>query len=71
LLEKGVTLVTNVRKNMKAKAMSLWDRAMLSRRFIIETIKKYIPSRALQTPQRAWIYAQYDSGTRRLSIKRQ
>jgi hypothetical protein len=38
LLEKGVTLVTNVRKNMKAKAISLWDRAMLSRRFIIETI---------------------------------
>ena len=38
LLEKGVKLVTNVRKNMKAKAMSLWDRAMLSRRFIIETI---------------------------------
>ncbi len=43
LLEKGVTLVTNVRKNMKAKAMSLWDRAMLSRRFIIETIKKIYP----------------------------
>ena len=38
LLEKGLTLVTNVRNNMKAKAMSLWDRAMLSRRFIIETI---------------------------------
>ena len=38
LLEKGVKLVTNVRKNMKAKAISLWDRAMLSRRFIIETI---------------------------------
>ncbi|MEP8782037.1 IS982 family transposase, partial [Enterobacter ludwigii] len=38
LLEKGITLVTNVRKNMKAKAISLWDRAMLSRRFIIETI---------------------------------
>lgn len=31
LLEKGITLVTNVRKNMKAKAISLWDRAMLSR----------------------------------------
>ncbi|MGL5336529.1 MAG: transposase, partial [Enterovibrio sp.] len=29
---------TNVRKNMKAKAISLWDKAMLSRRFIIETI---------------------------------
>ena len=38
LLEKGVKLVTNVRKNMKAKAMSLQDRAMLSRLFIIETI---------------------------------
>ena len=30
--------MTNVRKNMKAKAMSLWDRVMLSRCFIIETI---------------------------------
>lgn len=38
LFDKGVELMTNVRKNMKAKAMSLWDRAMLSRRFIIETI---------------------------------
>ena len=38
LKEKGVDLITNVRSNMKAKALSLWDRAMLSRRFIIETI---------------------------------
>ena len=38
LLEKGVTLVPNVRKNMKVKVLSIWDRAMLSRRFIIETI---------------------------------
>jgi alpha-D-ribose 1-methylphosphonate 5-triphosphate synthase subunit PhnI len=38
LFDKGVTLITTVRKNMKAKAMSLWDRAMLSKRFIIETI---------------------------------
>jgi hypothetical protein len=38
LFEKGVELITTVRKNMKAKAMSLWDRAMLSKRFIIETI---------------------------------
>jgi hypothetical protein len=38
LFEKGVTLVTTVHKNMKAKAISLWDRAMLSRRYIIETI---------------------------------
>jgi hypothetical protein len=38
LFEDDVTLITTVRKNMKAKAMSLWDRAMLSKRFIIETI---------------------------------
>ncbi len=38
LFEKGVTLITTVRKNMKSKAMSLWDRAILTRRFIIETI---------------------------------
>ena len=38
LFDKGVELVTNVRKNMKAKLHSIWDRAMLSRRFIIETI---------------------------------
>lgn len=38
LKEKGVDLITTVRSNMKAKAMSLWDRAMLARRFIIETI---------------------------------
>lgn len=38
LFDRGVTLITTVRKNMKAKAISLWDRAMLSKRFIIETI---------------------------------
>lgn len=38
LFDKGVKLITTVRKNMRAKAMSLWDRAMLSKGFIIETI---------------------------------
>lgn len=38
LAENGVTLITTVRKNMKAKAIALWDRIMLSKRFIIETI---------------------------------
>jgi IS5 family transposase len=38
LFEKSVRLITTVRRNMKAKTMSLWDRAMLARRFIIETI---------------------------------
>ena len=38
LFDQGVEFITNVRKNMKARVYSLWDRAMLSRRFIIETI---------------------------------
>jgi len=38
VLEYVVTLITNVRKNMKAKAISAFDKAMLARRFIIETI---------------------------------
>lgn len=38
LLEKGVELITTVRKNMKKKFLSLWDRAILKKRFIIETV---------------------------------
>jgi hypothetical protein len=36
--ESDIDLVTTVRKNMKAKAISIFDRAMLSKRYIIETI---------------------------------
>jgi hypothetical protein len=38
LLDKGVELITKIRKNMKKKFISLWDRAMLKKRFIIETV---------------------------------
>mgnify|MGYP000856709512 FL=1 len=38
LAQEGVTLITGQRKNMKAKELSFFDRAMLSKRFIIETI---------------------------------
>lgn len=38
LWEKGVELITTVRKNMKKKFISLWDRAILKKRFIIETV---------------------------------
>ena len=34
----GITLITTQRKNMKPKVLAAWDRAMLSKRFIIETI---------------------------------
>ena len=38
LLDKGLELITTVRKNMKKKCISLWDRALLKKRFIIETV---------------------------------
>ncbi len=38
LAERGVRFITNVRSNMKAKVISAWDKAMLSKRFIIETV---------------------------------
>ena len=38
LLDKGVELITTIRKNMKKKFISLWDRALLKKRFIIETV---------------------------------
>nr|WP_150137737.1 transposase [Candidatus Enterovibrio escacola] len=37
LANKGVTLITGI-KNMKSKVMKLWDRLMLRKRFIIETV---------------------------------
>ncbi|MBD1560080.1 IS982 family transposase, partial [Vibrio sp. S9_S30] len=38
LLNKGVELIITIRKNMKKKFISLWDRALLKNRFIIETV---------------------------------
>lgn len=38
LLDAGVNLITTVQSNMKAKVISAFDKAMLAKRFIIETI---------------------------------
>ena len=38
LAEQNVKLITGIRKNMKPQIMSLWDRLMLRKRYIIETI---------------------------------
>ncbi|PCS23611.1 hypothetical protein BTN49_0580 [Candidatus Enterovibrio escicola] len=38
LANEGVTLITGVKKNMKPKVMKLWNRLMLRKRFIIETV---------------------------------
>ncbi|PCS22272.1 hypothetical protein BTN49_2001 [Candidatus Enterovibrio escicola] len=38
LADKGVTLITGVKKNMKPKVMKFWSRLMLRKRFIIETV---------------------------------
>ena len=38
LREKNITLITNIRRNMKPRLMLLWDKIMLRKRFIIETV---------------------------------
>lgn len=38
LAKMGITLVTSVKKNMKNKLMPLWDKIMLRKRFLIETV---------------------------------
>ena len=38
LYERGLELITSLRKNMKAKLMPLADKLLLRKRFIIETI---------------------------------
>ncbi len=38
LFEQDVELITNVRRNMKPRAIALWDKIMLRKRFIIETV---------------------------------
>jgi hypothetical protein len=38
LLAKGLQLITLIRRTMKPRLMRLWDRLMLRKRFLIETI---------------------------------
>ena len=38
LAEQGINFITGQRSNMKRQPISSWDRAMLSKRFIIETV---------------------------------
>lgn len=38
LMEQDIEFITTNRKNMKPKLMALWDRIMLRKRFLIETI---------------------------------
>ena len=38
LLANGLKLITLIRRNMKPRLIRLWDRLMLRKRFVIETI---------------------------------
>ena len=46
LFEDGVQLVTGIRTNMKNKIMPIWDKIMLRRRCIIETINDMLKNTA-------------------------
>ena len=55
LFQRGLELITNVRKNMKNALMRLEDKLLLRKRFIIETInestQEHLASRAYPPPQ--------------------
>jgi hypothetical protein len=42
LQDKGVELIINIRKKMKKVAISKWDKKMLSKRYLIETINDQV-----------------------------
>ncbi len=42
LLNKGITLVTRAKKNMKNKLMDLYDRLMLRKRAVIESVNDFL-----------------------------
>ena len=42
LFEKNITLITKVRANMKNRLMSLWDKIMLRKRAIIESVNDFL-----------------------------
>jgi hypothetical protein len=46
LFEDGVHLVTGIRTNMKNKLMPMWDKVMLRKRCIIETINDMLKNTA-------------------------
>ena len=42
LLERDITLVTRAKKNMKNKLMNLYDRLMLRKRTVIESVNDFL-----------------------------
>lgn len=45
LFEKGITLITSIRRNMKPQTMTLFDRIMLRKRALIETVNDHLKNR--------------------------
>ena len=46
LFDNGIHIVTGVRANMKNKLMSMWDKMLLRKRYIIETINDLLKNSA-------------------------
>ena len=42
LMEKGVTLITSIKKNMKPQVLSLFDKAVLKKRSLIESVNNQL-----------------------------
>ncbi len=58
--DKGIELITNVRSNMKPVAIKLWDKIMLKKRYIIETINDHTSQLPRLSIKYAWFNAQFN-----------
>ena len=59
LFEEGIQLVTGLRVNMKNKLMPFYDKMMLRKRYIIETINDLLKNTAQIVHSRHWSVANF------------
>ena len=59
LFEEGIQLVTRLRVNMKNKLMPFYDKMMLRKRYIIETINDLLKNTAQIVHSRHWSVANF------------
>ena len=55
LFHSGVQLITKIKRNMKNKLMSIYDKLMLRKRSE-RFVKKCVPGRAFQASLNKWLY---------------
>ncbi len=76
LFARGLRLITRVRSNMRNRLMPLFDKLLIRKRAIIETIidqlkQERLPSRTRAAPEPGELLRRRDRRPRRLHVRRQ